>query len=72
MLIDIINCNKDSEVIEDGEEYSLESHTFKVKCPKKGSVLALKQYTEYSEAEKQFLIPSSTDLNIPNMSTQVD
>lgn len=71
MLIDLKN-----ESIEDEEKVLTLTlkKTSKIdlqNVEEKVSIIALKEYKEYSEAEEQFLIPSDF-LHIKNFSTQID
>ena len=71
MLLDIKNESKEDEIkhykvpIDEKNNIEIEN------LPKKSSLIAIKEFKKYSDAEGQFLLPSD-ELRILNFSTIVD
>ena len=73
MLLDVKNISQEDEAkvltlkLEGSAQFEVENVT------KKATILGVKEYTDYSEAEEQFLLPSGNDtLNVKNASCIVD
>lgn len=70
MLIDIKNTNNDDESVKDFP-IKLDERTIVANVKPKETVIGIKEYKKYSDAEEQqFLIPS--DIRILNFSTAID
>ena len=72
MLIDIKNDSKESEVADFRVVMDDQIKVSIGDLPDKVSVIAIKEFKKYSEAEDQFLIPSDSIMHIRNLSTVVE
>lgn len=71
MLLDIKSHSKEDAV----KEYKVELKEQTIEMGnlgEKSSVFRIAQYKDYSDAEEQFLIPSSENLHVRNLSSKID